>query len=195
MPQRVAAFLATIAETDLRRTETDLQTEIVNARRGERWRWLLYVALALAGGLLTFVGARAQQKASDDATFRKLIDAYCAAWSSGNADSAARFYAKENGLVFYDLAPFAYHSWKEYHDGVQKEFFDNMESGTLSAGKDLRVRRHGTVAWTTVTMHLSEKTKDGKNVEADIRYTGIWEKRPSGWVLVHEHLSVPMSGS
>jgi len=195
MPQRVAAFLATIAETDLRRTETDLQTEIVNARRGERWRWLLYVALALAGGLLTFVGARAQQKASDDATFRKLIDAYCAAWSSGNADSPARFYAKENGLVFYDLAPFAYHSWKEYHDGVQKEFFDNMESGTLSAGKDLRVRRHGTVAWTTVTMHLSEKTKDGKNVEADIRYTGIWEKRPSGWVLVHEHLSVPMSGS
>ena len=74
----------------------------------------------------------------------------------------ARFYAKEEGLVFYDLAPFSYHSWKEYHEGVKKEFFDNMESGTLSAGKDLKVSRHGTVAWTTVPMHLSEKTKDGK---------------------------------
>ena len=172
-----------------------MQTENTHAIGGERWRWLLYVALALAGGLLTFAGARAGQKASDDATFRKLIDAYCAAWSTGNADSPARFYAKEDGLVFYDIAPFSYHGWKEYHEGVKKELLDNMASGTLTAGKDLKVRRHGTVAWTTVPMHFSEKTKDGKNVEVDIRYTGIWEKRASGWVLVHEHLSAPLGGS
>jgi hypothetical protein len=30
---------------------------------GERWRWVLYVAIAFAGAVLTFVGARAQQKA------------------------------------------------------------------------------------------------------------------------------------
>ena len=29
-----------------------------------RGHWLLYVALAIFGGLLTFVGARAQQKAA-----------------------------------------------------------------------------------------------------------------------------------
>jgi hypothetical protein len=65
--------------------------------RSDRWRWLLYVVVALAGAMLTFVGARAQQKASDDATFRRLIDGYCAAWSSGSADMPAKFYAKENG--------------------------------------------------------------------------------------------------
>lgn len=172
-----------------------MQKNHANARTGERWRWLLYVAVALAGGLLTFVGARAQQKATDDATFRKLIDGYCAAWSTGNADNPAKFYAKENGLVFYDVAPFAYHSWKDYHEGVQKEFFDNAVSVTLSAGKELKVGRHGTVAWTTVPMHLTEKTKDGKDLEMDIRYTGIWERRGTGWVLVHEHLSAPLGGS
>ncbi|MGB7283361.1 MAG: nuclear transport factor 2 family protein [Candidatus Acidiferrum sp.] len=172
-----------------------MQAERVRGRGAGHWRWLLYVAVAIAGGLLTFVGARAEQKATDDATFRKLIDAYCAAWSTGNADNPARFYAKQDGLVFYDVAPFSYHGWKEYHDGVQKEFFDNMESGTLSAGKDLKVTRHGTVAWTTVSMHLSEKTRDGKNLEIEIRYTGIWERRDSGWVLVHEHLSTPLGGN
>lgn len=161
---------------------------------GERWRWLLYVALALTGGLLTFVGARAQQRASDDAAFRRLIDGYCAAWSSGNAEAPAKFYAKDNGLVFYDLAPFAYHGWKEYHDGVQKEFFANMASGSLTAGKDLRVTRRGTLAWTTVSMHFSEKTKDGKATETQVRYTGIWEKRGKNWLLVHEHLSTPLGG-
>jgi hypothetical protein len=102
--------------------------------RSERWRWLLYVAMALAGALLTFVGARAQQKASDDAKFRKLTDDYCAAWSTGNADAPAKFYAKDANLVFYDIAPFQYHGWKEYHDGVQKEFFNNMSSSAAHRG-------------------------------------------------------------
>lgn len=177
------------------RTETILGAAISHARSGERWRWLLYVVIAFVGALLTFVGARAQQKASDDATFRKLIDEYCAAWSTGNPDNPARFYAKDDGLVFYDIAPFAYHGWKEYHEGVKKEFFENMEAGALTAGKDLRVNRRGTVAWTTVSMHFSEKTKDGKSLETDLRYTGIWERRPNGWLLVHEHISAPANGN
>jgi ketosteroid isomerase-like protein len=167
------------------------RTESYTEQRA-RWRWLLYVALAFVGGLLTFVGARAQQRASDDATFHRLIEGYCAAWSSGNAEAPARFYAKDNGLVFYDLAPFAYHGWKEYHDGVQRELFANMASGSLVPGRDLKVTRRGTLAWTTVSMHFSEKTRDGKTTETQVRYTGIWEKRGANWVLVHEHLSTPM---
>jgi ketosteroid isomerase-like protein len=161
--------------------------------RRERWRWLLYVAMAIAGALLTFIGARAQQKASDDAKFRKLIDDYCAAWSTGNADNPAKLYAKDANLIFYDIAPFQYHGWKEYHDGVQKEFFSNMSSGSLTAGKDLKVTRRGTIVWTSVSLHFTDKTKDGKTTETDIRYTGIWEKRGPTWLLVHEHLSAPMS--
>jgi ketosteroid isomerase-like protein len=157
-----------------------------------RWRWTLYVILALLGGCLTFVGARAQQRASEEATFRKLVDDYCAAWSSANADAAAKFYAKDDGLVFYDLAPFSYHGWKEYHDGVQKEFFDYASSVKLSVAKDLKVTRRGNIAWMTVPMHIALTTKDGKTKEAEIRYTGIWERRGSSWLIVHEHLSAPM---
>ena len=160
--------------------------------RSVRLRWLLYLALAVVGGLLTFVGARAQQKATEESTFRKLIDGYCAAWSSGNPDNAAKFYAQENGVVFYDLAPFSYHSWKEYRAGVQKQFFDNVTSAKLSAGKDLKVTRRANIAWLTVPMHLSTTGKDGKNSEYEVRYTGIWEKRGTSWLLVHEHLSVPL---
>lgn len=167
--------------------------KFIDRGSGERWRWLMYVAMALAGALLTFVGARAQQKATDDSTFRKLTDAYCSAWSTGNAEAPAKFYAKDDGLVFFDLAPFAYHNWKEYHAGVQKEFLDSASAIKLTAGKDLRVRRRGTLAWTTVSMHLSEIAKDGKSSEMDVRYTGIWEKRGPDWLLVHEHLSVPLA--
>jgi ketosteroid isomerase-like protein len=160
--------------------------------RTPRLRWVFYLGLAVVGGLLTFVGARAQQKASEESTFRKLIDGYCAAWSSGNPDNAAKYYAPEEGVVFYDLAPFSYHSWKEYRAGVQKQFFDNLASAKLTAGKDLKVTRRANIAWMTVPMHLSTSGKDGKTAEYEVRYTGIWEKRGAAWVLVHEHLSTPL---
>jgi len=158
-----------------------------------RHHWVLYVFVAFFGGLLTFAGARAQQKATDTATFRKLIDNYCAAWSSGNVANAAKFYAKDDGLVFYDVAPFSYNGWKEYAPGVQQQFLETAASVSLTAGKELKVTRHGNIAWLTVPMHLTEKTKDGRTVEVHIRYTGIFEKRGTAWLLVHEHLSAPIS--
>jgi ketosteroid isomerase-like protein len=156
--------------------------------------WILYVVIALFGGLLTFAGARAQQRATDDATFRKLIDGYCAAWSTGDPNNAAKYYAKEDGFIFYDLAPFSYSGWKEYDAGVRKELLDQMVSGSLTAGKELKVTRHGNIAWTTVPMHFSAKMKDGKTIDTPVRYTGIWEKKGKTWVLVHEHLSAPLGG-
>ena len=44
-------------------------TSRVVSFRSHSWRWVLYVVLALFGGSLTFVGARAQQKATEEATF------------------------------------------------------------------------------------------------------------------------------
>ena len=154
--------------------------------------WILYVLIALFGGLLTFAGARAQQRATDDATFRKLIDGYCTAWSTGDPNNAAKYYAKEGGLVFYDLAPFSYNGWKEYDAGVRKNLFDQMQTGSLTAGKELKVTRRGNIAWTTVPMHFSAKMKDGKTIDTPVRYTGIWEKKGKSWLLVHEHLSAPL---
>jgi ketosteroid isomerase-like protein len=158
-------------------------------------RVLAGMAFALGVVLLSFVVARAQQPGNDDPTFRKLTDEYCKAWSSGNTDMAATFYAQDGDLVFYDVAPFSYHGWKEYVPGVHKALLDSAAEIKLTAGEDLRATRRGDVAWTTVPMHFHERTKDGKVVDADLRYTGIWEKRGSNWLLVHEHISTPMAGN
>ena len=53
------------------------RTSLRIVAKSRRFRWIVYVLLALAGGSLTFVGAYAQQRASDEATFRKFIDSAC----------------------------------------------------------------------------------------------------------------------
>jgi ketosteroid isomerase-like protein len=163
-------------------------------RAFKRHRWSVYTVLVMTAALFAFAAARAKDSASDEATFRKLTDQYCAAWSSGNTDNAGKMYAQEADLIFYDVTPFSYHGWKEYAPGVHKALLDSSAEAKLTAGKDLKVTRRGSVAWTVVPMHFYDKTKDGKVIEAELRYTGIWEKRGSQWLLVHEHISAPMAG-
>ncbi len=147
--------------------------------------------LSLVAGVL--VGSiPALPATGDDAVFKDLIRQYYEAWNSVNTDKPAPLYAKEADLVFYDIAPLKYTGWQEYKLGVQKNLFDNLASGALTAKDDLKVTRRGNLAWTTVTGHFSAKMKDGKSMEIDTRHTAIWEKRGGKWLIVHEHFSAPL---
>ncbi|HMH44847.1 MAG TPA: nuclear transport factor 2 family protein [Pyrinomonadaceae bacterium] len=40
---------------------------------------------------------------------------------------------------------------------------------------------------------MSAKQKDGTPVEFDGRHTAVWEKRERQWLIIHEHVSKPLS--
>lgn len=161
-------------------------------------KWAFPLAGVALVVVLAMVALLSVVKAADtatDAEFRVLIDRLAVAWSNMDPDQPAPFYAKDEGLVFYDVAPFSYHGWAEYREGVKKNLFDKMTSGKLTAGKDLTVTRRGKVAWTTVTLHFSATWKAGGSMEQDLRHTAIWEKRGGKWLIVHEHVSAPLPES
>lgn len=160
---------------------------------------LLRIALAIVIALLVTTPAlarakRTAAKPAPDAEFKKMIDEYYTAWSTLNPDNAAKYYAKDADIVFYDVAPLKYNSWAEYRAGVIKAFTEPMLSGKLTPNDDLKVTRRGAIVWTTVTFHLSAKPKAGGAMEVDCRHTAIWEKRGGKWLIVHEHVSAPLPG-
>ncbi|MFL6274285.1 MAG: YybH family protein [Blastocatellia bacterium] len=156
--------------------------------------------LALTLTLMVVLAGVAQAKAparqaGGDAEFRKLITDYYADWSKFNTDAPAKYYAKDADLIFFDIAPMKYTSWKEYSEGVQKYFFATANSATLTPNmNDLKITRRGNVAWTTVTFRLSIAPKAGGTQELGARHTAIWERRGGHWLIVHEHISVPLPG-
>lgn len=140
-------------------------------------------------------GVARPKKTAQDSEFKVLIEAYYKDWSSLNAENPAKYYARDADLIFYDIAPMKYNGWAEYKAGVMKAFFDNITSGKLTPNlDDLKVTRRGNVAWTTLTFHLSGLLKAGGSMELDARHTAIWEKRGGHWLIVHEHISVPLPG-
>jgi len=155
--------------------------------------------MLLITALLVTVTASAQAgkapaKTALEAEFKTMIAQYYAAWSTLDPDKAAKYYAKDADIVFYDIAPLKYNAWSEYRAGVIKAFTEVMSSGKLTPNDDLKVNQRGNIVWTTVTFHLSATPKTGGAMELECRHTAIWEKRGSKWVIVHEHVSAPLPG-
>lgn len=132
------------------------------------------------------------QRSSGQTQFKALIDRYYAAWNTGDPEKAAPLYAKDSDLVFYDLTPLKYTGWAQYDSGI-KNVLASFAAAQFTPQLDLKVTSRGTIAWTTVTWHLSGKKKTGEAVELDGRHTAIWENRAGTWLIVHEHFSAPLS--
>jgi|SRR5947209_9236667 len=130
-------------------------------------------------------------RTSDDAEFKRMLDEFYAAWSTLNAENAARFYARDADLVFFDIAPLQYHGWAEYANGF-KQVAQSFSSIKLTSNNDAKVTRRGNVAWTTATFHVTGAQKNGQAIDLTCRHTLIWERRGGRWLIVHEHVSVPM---
>ena len=159
----------------------------------------LKLALTAAAVLMFVLSSSAQMKKSLaktalQAEFKSMIDQYYAAWSTLDPDKAAKYYAKDADLIFYDVAPLKYNGWGEYRAGVMKAFTETMSSGKLTPNDDLKINQRGNIVWTTLTFHLSAKPKAGGAMEVECRHTAIWEKRGGKWLIVHEHVSAPLPG-
>jgi len=157
-----------------------------------RLRLLLPLILAVAAAAL----AQAPKKAEPAAPafdFKARMQQVMDAWSTMDPNKAAPFYSTDKGNVFYDIAPLKYTGWAAYAEGVQKVLAD-FSSIKIAVGKDAATHTRGNLTWGTATWHMDALMKDGKSAPFDGRWTVIWQKSGDDWLIVHEHVSVPLPG-
>jgi len=134
----------------------------------------------------------AEQKQDVTAEFRPLVEKVVAAWATLEPSRPAEYYAKDSDLAFFDAAPLKYRGWQEYEAGWEATVKD-WKSMKIAPGSDFQATRMGNVTWVTCTMHVEIEPKTGAVLKMDARLTQIWEKRGDNWLIVHEHLSVPIA--
>jgi len=132
-----------------------------------------------------------EDPAKTAAFFQAKIKTYYDDWNTLNLDKAGVYYAKDADLVFYDITPLKYTGWEAYKAGVKK-LLAPYNRFRLLPQNDLKISRRGKIVWTTIGCHFSGVLKDGTKAELEGRHTAIWEKRKGDWLIVHEHVSVPL---
>jgi ketosteroid isomerase-like protein len=150
----------------------------------------------LAVLVLMMVASAAVPGRSESFDFKARMNTMLRAWETLDPAKAAPYYAKDATLAFYDVAPFKYTGWEEYSKGVIATFGPTYQSGKFFLHDDVDLHTGPKVTWATATLDFEIHRKDGgRELLKDLRWTLIWEKRGSEWLLVHEHLSVSMGGT
>lgn len=127
----------------------------------------------------------------DKETFQKVMDAWC----SMEPAQPARIYAKDPGLLFFDMTPMKYTGFEEFVTGVQTLFLNEFQSGKAHVNDDARMYASENMAFGTATVRFQALRKNGETVEMNFRCTLVWEKRDDEWLVVHEHTSVPVDSA
>ena len=147
---------------------------------------------AVVGGmcLLTTTGYT-QRRSTADPEIRTRLERLFASWADIDATKAAPFYAKDSDLVFIDVGT-EFHGWSDVVAQAPKLFAD-YRSLKLTLGDDLRTGGSGDTKWATASIRAELTKKNGDVERMGVRYTAIFEKRGKDWLIVHEHLSVPVT--
>ena len=149
----------------------------------------------LAGIAVIFIVAMQTRAEQSEQVLRELVPRIVASWETFDLAKIEPYYATDADLTYFDLAPLKYNNWAEYRATVPKVLFEPNSSLKLRVNDDLRVHSRGSLAWATFTFGADLTTKQGATSHLDGRWTMVFEKRGKSWIVVHEHVSVPLGGS
>ena len=145
--------------------------------------------------VLALISAAAVPADREDEALRAAVPKIVASWTTMDITKVEPYYAKDSDFTYFDVAPMKYDNWKEYGEGAPKALFEPNRSLSLKVNDDLRVHHRGTLGWATFTFGLDIVNKEGVTSHLNGRWTMVLEKRPQGWIVVHEHVSAPLGSS
>ena len=132
---------------------------------------------------------------SDDLSqLRMLETTLAAAFNDKDADAAMVVYAPGKSLSVFDVVgpPGAYFTWDAYREAL-KRFFATVRGPLRFTVSDLHVEASGDVGYGRSLQHVTGvRAKDGKPFEYTVRVSNVYRKLDGKWLIVHEHVSLPL---
>ncbi len=139
-------------------------------------RMLLPVLLGLACG----------NRGRDEAKIRELIDGYARAVRTKDLDAVMAVYAPT--IVSFDLEPPLQYvntkRWNQTFAAYDGPLGYEITQLAVTVGDD--------VAFSHSLNHITGTLKTGKHVTRWVRWTACLQKLDGRWLIVHDHVSVPV---
>jgi ketosteroid isomerase-like protein len=135
-------------------------------------------------------GARAAS--SDETSIRALENRLVAAVNAKDVSAIMKVYVPDESLFVFDVVPpRQYVGAKAY----AKDWTDllGMFNGPLKFEiSDLSVAANGTMGFGHSIQHVTGTDTKGQPVDLIVRVTDVYRKIKGNWLIVHEHVSVPV---
>jgi ketosteroid isomerase-like protein len=154
-------------------------------------RWfaaVAVIAVAFAGAMAAF-----SPKSNSEAEIKAQLDGWLAAFKTKDAAKVISFYGPGDPVLAFDVIPPRQYATADAYKKDFEELFKLINGTPEVAINDLSITTNGSdMAYTHSIDHLSARTADGKPLDFTVRVTDVFRKIGGKWLIVHEHVSVPV---
>lgn len=164
-------------------------------KRDERMHMGTLVPLVLFFmGVHFFCSAQAKKKAAprDEAAIRALEDRFAAAFNAGDIDAIMKNYIPGNSLVVFDVVPRKQYLGAGAYRSNWEDFFSHFRGAPKITINDLGITVDGSLGFSHSFQHVTGTDREGHPVDRTVRVTDGYRKIGGNWLIVLEHISVPV---
>jgi uncharacterized protein (TIGR02246 family) len=146
----------------------------------------------LAGGAVGLAQSNRSSVAEDEKQIRDLINRWEKAFAAKNLDDVMALYAPGDRVLAFDIVPpLMCRGYDRYRKNYE-EFFANYEGPIVVEVRDLKISAGGDVAFLTCLERLVGTMKGGQKSDIWVRVTSGLNRIGGRWLIVHDHVSVPI---
>jgi ketosteroid isomerase-like protein len=131
-----------------------------------------------------------ENKTNNEAAIRELIDGFVKAIRAKDINGVMSFFASE--VVSFDLGPPLQHGGGETFVKCWQELFESYQNPIDYEVRDLNITAGYDVGFSYSLNRVSGTMKNGRKSDRWLRWTACYRKTNGKWLIVHEHLSVPI---
>ena len=144
----------------------------------------------VAAALLQPTVACAQ--ASDEAQIRALEDSFAAGVRAKDIDAIMKVYVPDQTLFVFDVVPPRQYVGAAAYRKDWQELFDSFNGPITVELTDLDITTDDSLAYGHSIQRVAGTDKQGKKLDLTVRVTDVYKKINGNWLVIHEHVSVPV---
>lgn len=154
-----------------------------------RLRSLLAVTIGASMSFLLFSPAA---KADAQSDIRALENQFVAAFKAKDLDAIMKVYVPDQSLFVFDVIPPRQYVGADAYRKDWQGFLGSLNGPIAVELTDLAVASDHNLAYGHSIQHVTGKDKDGKPLDLTVRVTDVYKKIKGHWLIIHEHVSVPV---
>ena len=134
----------------------------------------------------------APARADAGADIRALEDRFVAAFNAKDVDAIMKVYAPGQTLFVFDVVPPRQYVGAAAYRKDWQTFLGSFDGPITIELTDLDVAADRNLAYSHSIQHVAGTDKQGKKLDLTVRVTDVYKKTRGKWLIVHEHVSVPV---
>jgi ketosteroid isomerase-like protein len=151
------------------------------------------MTIAAAVGLMASAsGAPAQAGGKDEAAIRALESRFAAAFNAKDLDAIMKVYVPDESLLVFDVVPPRQFAGAKAYRKDWQDLLGLFPGPLKFEITDLHVFATSRLGYGYSIQHLSGADAKGQMIDLTVRVTDAYRKIKGHWLVVHEHVSVPV---